>query len=55
MTLPPMLGERVNTAARRLGVSRTLLLREAVRLGLKAAVGHLRRDQRHPKQEEASG
>ena len=45
MTLPLSLDERVNTAACKLGLSRALLLREAVRLGVKAAIHHLWSDQ----------
>ena len=53
LPLPLPLDERVNTAARKLGVSRALLLREAVRLGVKAAIDRLRRDQRLQERQEA--
>ena len=48
VTLSLPLDERVIVAARKLHVSRALLLREAVRLGLKGAVDNLRRAQRQP-------
>lgn len=46
VSLPAPLDARVDEAATRLRVSRTLLLREAVTRGLKAAVDNLRREQR---------
>jgi len=42
LSLPPTLAERLTEAARRLGVSRSLLAREAVTRGLKGATDALR-------------
>ena len=50
VSLPVPLDERLDTAARKLNVSRSLLIREAVRHGLKAAVDSLRRDRRSERQ-----
>ena len=46
VSLPAPLDARVEEAADKLHVSRTLLLREAVTRGLKAAIDALRREQR---------
>ena len=46
VSLPAPLDARVDEAADKLHVSRTLLLREAVTRGLKAAIDALRREQR---------
>jgi len=53
VTLPVPLDESVTAAARKLHVSRTLLLREAVRLGIKAAADNLRREQRRQPERHA--
>lgn len=47
VSLPMQLDARLTEAAGKLGVSVSLLLREAVRTGLKQAVDMLRREQRH--------
>ena len=46
VSLPMPLDKRLADAADTLGVSVSLLLREAVRVGLKSAIDTLRRDQR---------
>ena len=52
VSLPMPLDERLDAAADKLNVSRSLLLREAVSRGLKAAIDELRRQQRRDQRHE---
>ena len=52
VSLPLPLDERLVTAADKLNVSRSLLLREAVNRGLKGAIDALRRERRHNERHE---
>lgn len=55
VTLPAPLDDRLIAAVRKLGVARSLLLREAVRLGLKTASAYLRREQRQEQRPARTG
>ena len=55
VSLPMPLDERLNAAADKLNVSRSLLLREAVARGLKGAVDELRRQQRRDQRHDPDG